>query len=127
MPGETELLAKLAATELLLRQRLEKGWGAACAEVGKYAQEHHNYHNRTGATEASTQGGLLDHQEDPNKIVGIVTAGMPYDVYLETTTQNGGTPVGNGRYIREQFAFITPAMTAMHGEMLKICAEKGKE
>lgn len=124
------ILARLDAAKKEMRADMERGLDKMCAAVGEYAKDHHTYVKRSGDTEASTKGGALPEQPDPNKIVGVITAGMPYDEFLETTRKSGsgaGEAIGEGRYIREAYAFITPALTAKQGDMLKILADEAKK
>ena len=49
-----------------------------CAD---YAQENHPWQNRSGMTTATTRGDLV--KANLKEIIGAVSAGMDYDVFLE--------------------------------------------
>jgi hypothetical protein len=128
----TDALARLADAEVLMRRKMERGWGKAMEEVARYAKEHHKFVNRSGETEASIEGGILDTQPDPTKIVGVVTASHAA-IFLETTrggkkgTEEKGEPIGDGLFIRKNWAFLSTAIDAMQGEVLKIAADEAKK
>ncbi len=78
--------------------------------VAWYANSEHSYTRRTGETEATTVGGVREATAE--KIVGVVSSGMDYDVFLSL--------IKDGKW-----SYLWPAMLAHQEEVMAILGEAG--
>ncbi len=82
--------------------------GEIAAVLEAYAKSHHPWTPRTGATDASTAGTVIDGGE----IIDIyLSAGMDYDVFLELAREG-------------KWAWLWPALTANAGRIKTILTRR---
>jgi hypothetical protein len=85
--GETSGLAELERQFLVMEELLEIAAHKAMVDVAKllqeYAKAHHPWQNQSGKTEQTTIGTEVDVFSQ-NMVYALLSAGMPYDVFLET-------------------------------------------
>ncbi len=110
MPGDAKVVARAREVQLLQIAGLSRGMEKAMELIAYYARAEHTYTRRTGLTEQTTEGGL--YEATAAKIVGVVSASMSYDAFLEAARE--------GRW-----AFLWPALLAHQEEVLALLAEGG--
>ena len=110
MPGAAKVVARAREVQLLQIAGLSRGMEKAMELIAYYARTEHTYTRRTGLTEQTTEGGL--YEATAAKIVGVVSASMSYDAFLEAARE--------GRW-----AFLWPALLAHQEEVLALLAEGG--
>lgn len=111
--GETTGLVETERNIFVLHELLEAKARLGCIEVAKmlqeYARAHHPWQSRTGETERTTIGAEVD-QLSGDMVYAILSAGMPYDVYLET-------------YYEGHWAWLHQAMVDKQAEIMVIIGE----
>lgn len=110
MPGADRVIARAREVQKLQAAGMTHGMGKAMELVAYYARTEHLYTRRTGLTELTTEGGL--YEATAQKVVGVVSAGMSYDKWLELA--RGG-----------EWSFLWPALMQHKDEVLALIAEGG--
>lgn len=103
-------MARAREVQKLQIAGMTHGMQQAMELIAYYARTEHLYTRRTGLTEQTTEGGL--YEATAQKVVGVVSAGMQYDRFLELARSG-------------QWAFLWPALMQHEGEVLHLIAEGG--
>lgn len=110
MPGAAKAVARAREVQMLQIAGLSRGMEKAMELIAYYARTEHSYTRRTGLTEQTTEGGI--YESTAAKIVGVVSASMSYDVFLELCHAG-------------KWSFLWPALLEHQEEVLALLAEGG--
>ena len=111
MPSSAEKVIRRAReVQHLQIAGMTHGLEKAMELIAYYARNEHKYTRRTGRTEQTTEGGI--YEATAAKVVGIVSAAMSYDEFLEAARE--------GRW-----AFLWPAMLQHKEEVLALIVQGG--
>ncbi len=105
-----KVIARARAVQMTQIAGMTRGMQQAMELVAYYARTEHLYTRRTGNTELTTEGGL--YEATAQKVVGVVSAGMSYDVFLSLVRAG-------------KWSFLWPAMMAHKDEILQIIVDAG--
>ena len=108
--GVDKIIARAREVQKLQIAGLTHGLEQAMELIAYYARTEHLYTRRTGLTEQTTVGGI--YEATAAKVVGIVSASMSYDEFLEAAREG-------------KWAFLWPAMMAHREEILALIAAGG--
>lgn len=111
MPGMEKVIARAREVQKLQIAGMTHGLEKAMELIAYYARTEHLYTRRTGLTEQTTEGGL--YEATAAKVVGIVSAQMSYDQFLEAARE--------GRW-----AFLWPALMEHQDEVIALITAGGR-
>ena len=114
--GIEQMELALLAYEKDMRDRAR----LACAEVARwleaYAQTHHPWVLLTGATNVTTHGTWEEVADDLYEVV--ISAGMFYDVFLETGAKQYETFIGYGGVMQTKWSWLWPTLISQRDAIM---------
>lgn len=106
----SQIIRRAREVQRLQIAGMTHGLEQAMELIAYYAKNEHKYTRRTGLTEQTTEGGI--YEATAAKVVGIVSASMSYDRFLECA-RNG------------EWAFLWPALMEHKEEVLALIVQGG--